>query len=651
MKLALVCVFAIACNHGAGRWGSGADSGPIPPPKHEIELASRPLAPAEAALVERNGFAILHGDVASFHVGYTALFHAHQPVYVTADSLLYAWHQSYDTILEHIERQHLIPAVAAFVDELRRGLAASTAPAEARADLDIYLTVAASLLGEKHVPPVAGGDPAMIAELVKAAEAATGDNFVAFGQRQRFDFTMMKPRGHYEYSFEMQRYFRAMTWLGRVEIRIATKSEHETWTVDRRVLRGAALLGALFTDKAKASWTIVDDALTAFVGPQDSMSLPAFATAAAALGDVDHASDASVIAAFEPLAITKVRTQLVSKGQGAIAVIPLGQRFVPDAQVLSDLVYPVIDQRLMPSPLDVGYAVLGNPVAHDLLAPEIAAYGAPYESGLATAAARPRSAASLYQLWLDALHDLSPDGANLPAPLASKAWSKRMLNAQLASWAELRHDNLLYSPQSFTAELSCEYPAGYVDPYPAFYATMEQLAHAGRAALDSTAHDARLVKFFDRMAQTMARLRAIADRERANQPLDAGDLDFLNHMVSLTGRSGGCTMTIEPQGWYADLFYNPSDALNSLPVVADVHTQPTDAAGNPVGLVLHVGTAMPVMMAVTIQHDGGEHKQTYRGVVSSYRELVTKNFERLTDTQWRSRTVAPPAWLAEIMAP
>jgi hypothetical protein len=180
---------------------------------------------------------------------------------------------------------------------------------------------------------------------------------------------------------------------------------------------------------------------------------------------------------------------------------------------------------------------------------------------------------------------------------------------------------------------------------------MEQLAHMGRAALDATAHDARLVAFFDRMAQTMARLRAMAERERANQPLDDADLEFLNHMVSLNGRNGGCTMTIEPQGWYADLFIDRGEALHAMPVVADVHTQPTDGAGNRVGLVLHAGTAMPRMMTVTIQHDGGAHAQTYRGIVSSYRELITKNFERLTDTEWRARTVAPPAWLSEIMAP
>jgi hypothetical protein len=60
-------------------------------PRAEIALAGRPLSPSEQALVDKHGFAITAQDASSFHVGYTALFHKHQPVYITADSLLYAW--------------------------------------------------------------------------------------------------------------------------------------------------------------------------------------------------------------------------------------------------------------------------------------------------------------------------------------------------------------------------------------------------------------------------------------------------------------------------------------------------------------------------------------------------------------------------------
>ena len=45
-----------------------------------------------------------------------------------------------------------------------------------------------------------------------------------------------------------------------------------------------------------------------------------------------------------------------------------------------------------------------------------------------------------------------------------------------ASWAELRHDTLLYAKQSYSAAAGCEYPDAYVDPYPAFYGKLEAFA-------------------------------------------------------------------------------------------------------------------------------------------------------------------------------
>jgi hypothetical protein len=131
------------------------------------------------------------------------------------------------------------------------------------------------------------------------------------------------------------------------------------------------------------------------------------------------------------------------------------------------------------------------------------------------------------------------------------------------------------------------------------------------------------------------------------------DLQFIDHMVSLDGRSIVCSTTIDPKGWYAELFFDQKEALWHTPIIADVHTQPTDEVGTMVGHVLHVGTGMPRLMAITIKHDGGAHTQTYRGLVSSYGELITDNFQRLTDEDWRTRIkdhmVGTPAWLSEIV--
>jgi hypothetical protein len=92
-------------------------------------LAARALRDPEEKTADAVRFAILgSGSVESFHRGYSALFRAHQPVYVTADALLHAWHTSYDDILFTVERHGLEPLLDRILRELRRVLQRSAGP-------------------------------------------------------------------------------------------------------------------------------------------------------------------------------------------------------------------------------------------------------------------------------------------------------------------------------------------------------------------------------------------------------------------------------------------------------------------------------------------------------------------------------------------
>jgi hypothetical protein len=642
-------------------------------PKEALALSSRSLERSEEDVLAKQGLVVLSkGTSPSFHVGYTALFHDNQPVFITADSILHAWHSSYDALLMQVEFEGLVPALTKLLTELRDELA-KHAKEPGAADLDLYLTVAHSLLNGTAAEPVAGANAEDVKKIVAQCEFAAGaGSLELFGNHDDFDFSMLKPRGHYTQSIQLQRYFRAMSFLGRVELRLARRPAlDKPWVIDRRTLRATALLHSVFTPATRKGWQDLDSTLASFVGPPDSMSLPGLEKGLSALGPVDRASDAAIVAAFHGTAQQRIRSQLQYLDDGAIAFVLLGQRFVYDSQVTSHLVYGTLQTdpvRLMPSPLDVAYAVLHHPQALELLEPEVKRYGPTYAAALdaewkATDAEDPKLwSGSIYHGWLAALRELSPDqqrDATLPTPLNSKAWGLRILNGQLASWAELRHDNLLYAKQSFTMMLGCEFPFGYVDPYPRFYRSMEALAAHTTTAVEglpyASAGKTRMMTWLTQMRATMRRLEAIAERERANTPLLAEDLEFFNHMVSLTGKSAVCTTVTEPEGWFADLYYDRSKALWHEPVIADVHTQPTDENGTMVGKVLHVGTSRPRMMVVTLQHDAGQHAQTYRGFVSTYAELETQNFERLTDEAWRERlgkgTAPPLPWLTPILSP
>jgi hypothetical protein len=78
---------------------------------------------------------------------------------------------------------------------------------------------------------------------------------------------------------------------------------------------------------------------------------------------------------------------------------------------------------------------------------------------------------TIYMSWLACLRELSTpttDG-KCPEAMRTRTWAMKTLNAQLASWTQLRHDTILYAKQSYTGVGQCVYPAGFVEPRVAFW--------------------------------------------------------------------------------------------------------------------------------------------------------------------------------------
>ncbi len=640
-------------------------------PHHLQDLAKRPLGLREQAILDARGFVLSTTEPLSFHEGYAALYKAHEPVYFTADALLHALHASFDAILADVETEVLSRELGTLLRGLRAGLAKdSTAPSEVRADLDVYLAVATGLLDGKASLPVAGGDPKVIGDLVEGVEKAEGPTMLRFfGDTHEQDLSMMKPRGHYTRTPELTRYFRAMMWLGTVDIRLADK-ESGTWTVHHPAVQATALIHRLATPDLVKSWQRIDKATEVFVGPPDSMSLPGLSRALGALDyprtPLSSRSDNEILAALVPEASQKILGSMIMAPEHPLAFFFLGQRFVADSLVFTETTYARIpDERLMPSPLDVAAAIFHNPAAEPLLAPELKLYR--YEDSLHAVAKRTEAMGpalwegSVYHGWLRALSRLSPDPVKdkgLPAVFRSEPWQRRMLSTQLASWAELRHDTVLYAKQSYTTMLGCDYPDGYVDPYPEFFVEID---HMSKRAADfvngldfpTGSHlKQRVAKYFGLLGEVSGRLGKMASLERANQPLGAEDVDYLKGAVAFRVVDQVCTVSYEPEGWHASLYYDRDDILKREPVICDVHTQPTDATGKLVGHVLHVGTGHPRQMTIVIETDTG--KRTYRGFVGTYHETITENFQRLNDEEWRKKLVddppANPPWLGDLVA-
>jgi hypothetical protein len=644
----------------------------------KIKASSLGPNPSEEAELATNGFVITDRVKApSFVYGYETIYMHDLPVYVSADSILYAVHKSFDAILMQVESSSLIPTLTRMLAAMRAAStsgAAADLPAAARGDVDTYLAVAESLLGGEAV-----NDDPTVASLVRSATSAQGTGSVnLFGVGREIDFSQFAPRGHYADTPQLSQYFRAQMWLGRIDFRfIETGSGGQTF--HRRQVEGAYVLRALMSSASMADWRTIDDMISGFVGEHDSMTVPQLDSLLADLklakaADLANLTDAQIAQAIVAGAYghQRVASDLIEGGLGsattplASAFTFLGQRYTVDSYVFANLVWDRVGggkvMRMMPNPLDVGFAALGNNHAGTLLKDELAKY--PYAADLASmrvlVEAHPTEYwdSSLYTDWLSMLRTLSsaPDAPGIPHIAATEPWARRILQTQLASWAELRHDTLLYAKQSYGAGASCEYPDAYIDPYPDLFARLGSFAAKGAALTTNVPpppiSDSYYVSpsaYFQQLASVAATLQAMAQNQRAGAPHTAEQMQFIN---TLTFQQG-CGGVIDGfDGWYAKLFYSPGNSINFDPIVADVHTQPTDETGNPVGRILHVGTATPRTMIVTVESCNGPH--AYAGIVSSYREQITQNYQRLDDQTWWSQlnTAPPPEvpWLADLVA-
>jgi hypothetical protein len=338
-----------------------------------------------------------------------------------------------------------------------------------------------------------------------------------------------------------------------------------------------------------------------------------------------------------------------------------GQRFAIDSFVLSKVVYDSIIfrgekvLRKMPTGLDVVFA-LGNDQVLPLLEEEMSEF--PYASNLKASQEfigqlQPGFwQENVYNIWLDSLRTLAIDLSSqrhLPQVMRTEAWQRKQLQTQLASWSQLRHDTVLYTKQSYTARESCEYPTGYVEPYPDTYARVKFFAEeaARRIAAanvnlgfhDFSEQQRRQVGFFRQMAVTLGRLEELARKELAAEPFTEDDQHWLKQLIDIRSRGSGMPTY---SGWYCQLFYGGGHrSAEWEPIVVDVHTNPDSRSV----LEQAVGDCQFLVVAV----DNEDDRMIYVGPAYSYYELHQPVEQRLTDQGWAhmlhtGNAPVRPAW-------
>ncbi len=666
--------------HPAGVFNARASAAPFMSTPYFARIDSvYHFTPYELALLGQHGFVVSERlRRQSIGEAYQEAYHADLPVVVTTDAILHAFHMSYDNILQTAELKILIGTLDTLLTRLHGGIpalaaryAAQPAMAVPLRDMDFYLAVARQLLGH-------GGDlvyPENAPRVLEMLRNITGESPLKVplfeGESRLIDFSQFKPRGHYANDPILRSYFKSMIWLGRTEVYCSAPVSSDLPPAGSAV-QMQAIMAVLLVESAHATGALqyfdrIEQILQFFVGEQDNISLGQLSSFVAEQGitSADALLPAGAWKVFQEkllqqsYAAQRIISQMLWSDPcdpeqivPASAFLLVGQRFIVDSYVTGNVVYDrIIYQgqkmlRMLPSTLDILFA-LGNDAAAQLLQPDLAQYH--YATNLAALRYLVDGYgssfwdATMYNGWLNALRTLNPplERESLPPFMKTAAWWQEKMNTQLAGWAQLRHDNLLYAKQSYTGMVICSFPESYVEPIPAFYDAMKGLAQ--RASVRFKSPDLSglwsVGVYFDRMAEVMDTLGTIARKELASTPLLEVEKLFLRTMLYEV--PSGCTTVAA--GWYARLFYTGELGFTSHDyVVADVHTAPTDEGGSMVGWVLHAGTG-PVNLGAFIVSLPDGQRIACVGPVLSYYEYVSLNFRRLTDEEWKTEYTTLPA--------
>ncbi len=570
------------------------------------------------------------------------------PVFVTSDAMLHTFHLCFDHILKTCEERRFFRYLNELLDAM---LQETVAQVQTASDPEItvaiernlhYLIVAKKLLYPSFSEPINGG--LYLDELQLINDYSLPVTSPLFGYTE--DYSQYKPRGHYTRSDSLKQYFKSMMWLGRMTFACGDTSDVTTRSMTLSAIYLTQLIDKLKINSMTALevWQRIYNPTVLFVGKSDDIDILTYLELAGSVygNDFDQLSlqqlaEPQKLDQFLSLTLDLEAARITYPGQPARGFRLMGQRFIPDSWILDELVFNKIPNRFMPTGLDVMY-VLGSDRAFEYLPQQDR--DNPYYVDKADSLRQiffsyPPSAwvQNAYWNWLYCwIPLLTPKGEGYPYFMQTSAWIDKDLYAVLASWAELRHDTILYAKQSGT-EVSIPPSAvvqqGYVEPDPVLFGRMAALVDFLGKGLDQ--YDL-LFSEFDLTLNTfysyLLRLKSIAEKELTNAPLDAEDYERIFNagktIYSIATFGKGDVSSIA----------NDSDQ-EPMPIVADVHT---DANTNTV-LEQAVGYPCDIYVICRIE---GEAKLT-RGAVFSYYEF-TRSLQdgRLTDEEWRQLLQASP---------
>ena len=611
-----------------------------------------------------DGFAIIpatHDQL--FHV-YEQNDYQEFPSFVTTDLFLQLYHLYFDCMLKEIEEQELSKLMIDMTRDMYNAMhqqAADTNNEEIWAYANhnaVFFAVAYQLLTGKTI-----GTAEEQAEAKPEVEKAmkTEDDFSEFMEDYKgvkFAYSLFRPRGHYSRTEALQRYFRGMMWLQSVPFGVKNPDE----------LREAVVMAYALENSpsAKKNYDTFNKLITFLMGQPDNLSIPQVQAEIKKIGLPmeallnDQQKMTQLKEALEKIGEEQIRIRPPFEKTSHNKICLMPQRYQPDAEVLLKTVdyenKPTL--RGVPKGLDF-FAAMGVSAAEQILMEEKQDWK---DLKSAINAMKKRMGEIDWQetiatQWMNTLKVLNDKGENLPYFMVTPEWDKKNMNAVLASWAELKHDAILYAKQPFGAEcggggLPEPMVKGYVEPNVNFWKkAIELLNNTEKLLKEQNMLTEKVNDATSRIREEAQFLLVISEKELAGTPLTDEECDQIE-CIGSTFENISLDLIRQPDQ-YLDGWSNVEGADKKVALVADVYTANADNNPNKSILFEAVGDADEIYVVVEI--DG--YLYLTRGAVLSYREFTQPLGEqRLTDEEWQQQLEknprkGVPEWMNRIIVP
>ena len=409
-----------------------------------------------AEKLAKNGF-VVYGDAGrEFFEIYESNRYSLTPSFVTVDSLMHTYHLYFSHLLKRTEKEYLSDMLTHLSHSMLENniaqyerLTGSEWETAARRNV-AFFTVGTKLLDENtaindYVKTTVQHELDCInrAESIEISEITESYE----------DYSQYLPRGYYEGDRQLEQYFKAMMWYGRIHF--AQKEEE----LDKSAL---LITQALSSDSESAGlWQAIYATTSFFAGASDDMGPCEYASAIREIYGKEASIDDFIgneeaFSRFHNLtaSLSVPRISSIPFADGDGSIIPgfrfMGQRFTIDAAVMQQLIYSNVTaneaglNRMLPDVLDVP-AALGSDMALCILDEN----GTTGYNGYMEHMTRLRQnlssendalwSASLYANWLNTLRPLLTEkGEGYPLFMQNEEWTKKALECFAGSFTELK---------------------------------------------------------------------------------------------------------------------------------------------------------------------------------------------------------------------